>query len=368
MRLFFDARMFYNSGIGRYSRNLCSYLLKGAFRLKVLLAGDIGEIKRFARENKIVIDDVVSYTSPIYSLSEQIEGSWLAFKYKRSVSLFHYPHFNIPWFIPDKGIVTIHDLIHLHFPEYFGRLRAKMARQLFIRVCKKARRIITVSESTRRDLLHLAPDASDKIRVIHNGVSELFKPISREHLHTFLQEKGLGRYILYVGSGRPHKNATRVLSVFEIVKDRFPDLKLVLIGEKMGESEEIKKVTMGLGNRVVLLEGVSDDELLLYYNGAEVFIFPSLYEGFGFSPLEAMACGTPVITSDTSSLPEVVGDAGIMVNPADNKEITDALIGLLQNSDLRGMLSERGLKRASLFTWERCSTETYRIYREAAGI
>lgn len=365
MRLFFDARMLYNSGIGRYSRNLCVHLLKGAFNIEIILAGDPETIRRFEKENQIIIKEKIIYRSPIYSIREQVEGSWLTVRYKKSVSCFHYPHYNIPWFISDRGIVTIHDLIHLRFPEYFGSLKVKMARSIILRALKKAKRIIAVSKSTRRDLINLDSRISDKIRVVSNGVSESFKPISKDRIYPFLKNKGLDRYILYVGNRKPHKNLSNVLSAFSTIQDKFQDLKLVVIGERISESTENGK--KNLMNGVVDVGYVNDDELSLYYNGAEVFLFPSLYEGFGFPPLEAMACGTPVITSNTSSLPEIVNDAGIMINPDNTKEIIDALIGLLKNNDLKDELAEKGKKRAGLFTWEKCAKETHKIYKEVVG-
>ncbi len=368
MRVLFDARMLYHSGIGRYLRNLCSQLSKGDFDIDIILAGDKEKINRFEEGSQIKIGEKKMYNTPIYSLREQIAGSWIVNRYKNSVDIFHYPHFNIPWFISGKEIVTFHDLIHLRFPEYFGRLKVSVARHQILRVLKNAKKVIAVSESTERDLISLDHNVSDKIRVIYNGVSEFFKPLSRDHINSFLEKKGLGRYILYVGNRKPHKNLSGVLSTFSSVKNRFQDLKLVIIGDKKDETEEVREKIKELGNKVIDIEYANDNELLKYYNGARVFFYPSLYEGFGFTPLEAMASGTPVITSNTSSLPEVVSNAAIMIDPNKNTEMVNALVRILESNNLRTELTEKGLKRAALFKWERCVEETYEIYRELVNI
>jgi glycosyltransferase involved in cell wall biosynthesis len=278
----------------------------------------------------------------------------------------------IPW--PNTmgvpAVVTIHDLGYLYYPEkhpLFNRLYLNWSTQHSARV---ARRIIAVSKATAHDLVALNGVPEEKIRVVYSGVDEILKPVRDESQIAELRERlGIpGPYLLHVGSLQPRKNLTRLLEAFDQIKNTTGPLTLVLAGQRGWEYhrfiDRIKQ--MGLEGRVILPGYVPDEDLAALYSGALVYVFPSLHEGFGFPALEAMACGTPVVCANTSSLPELVGDAALTVAPSDVYGLSEALLRLLNDKSLREDFSKRGIERASMFTWESCVSHTLEVLVEAA--
>lgn len=290
---------------------------------------------------------------------------------KRDIDIMHFPDYSLPVLLGSKpSIITVHDLTYKLFPETFsrGKLLTKLA--LLGPSLRKAAGIIAVSNNTKKDLIEVCGVSPERITVIHNGVDpEVFKPMEsgkvREQLAVkYNLEPG---YILYVGTLEPRKNITTLIKAFKILKKsrRLPH-KLVIAGGKGWLYREIFQAVseLGLEQEVLFTGYISADELPLFYNGAGVFVYPSLYEGFGLPPLEAMACGIPVVTSDSSSLPEVVGDAGIMVNPTEVEALSDAIDRILSDCQLADRLSVQGLQRAQGFTWEQCSRKTMAVYAQ----
>jgi glycosyltransferase involved in cell wall biosynthesis len=279
---------------------------------------------------------------------------------------------------PANLVVTVHDIITLAYrsdPELTGYMRAydKFFDNLTIRGLRRATALIADSAHTRDDVVRVLGYPASRIHVVHLGVHHtIFRP--RPVPADLYARYGLDdtiEPILYIGSEDPRKNLRRLIDAFASILDRFPQARLLKVGAARfaHEREQLHSYIRqrGLHNHVLFFDQVSDDDLVSFCNYARVFVFPSLYEGFGLPPLEAMACGTPVITSNASSLPEVVGDAAISVDPYDVDALAAAIGRVLGDAPLRAELRARGLARAAQFTWERAARETLAVYREVLG-
>jgi glycosyltransferase involved in cell wall biosynthesis len=226
--------------------------------------------------------------------------------------------------------------------------------------------IISISHHTKYDMLKHFKIPEDKIKVIHLAANECYKPLKEDEIYKINEKYSLNHpYILYVGGLEPKKNIPTLLKAFYKLKKHDVNHKLVITGEKRWNYKSIFETIdkLNLQKEVIFTGYIPDEDLPALYNAADLFVYPSLYEGFGLPPLEAMACGTPVITSNTSSLPEVVGDAGIMVNPYDIDELTNKMYKVLTNEGLTEELSKKGLERAKLFSWKKCAEETLNTYK-----
>jgi glycosyltransferase involved in cell wall biosynthesis len=268
-------------------------------------------------------------------------------------------------------VVTIHDLTALLFPEYHTANTREMQARMFRFAQEEADVVIAVSEATRRDIVTYLEIPPERVHVVANGVGAAFRPISDGGaLKQTLTSLGLvpGGYILHVGTIEPRKNLVRLVEIYGQMRKACPPPipKLVLAGEEGWRSREVLERARG-SEGVLLLGHMPHDVLPALYNGALVFVYPSLYEGFGLPPLEAMACGVPVVASNTSSLPEVVGDAGVLVDPTDTQAIAAVLVSLLSDIERRGEMSARGLARAAEFSWERAARETLKVYQDNLG-
>ena len=263
-------------------------------------------------------------------------------------------------------VVAIHVLIEFRIPGKFSRLRM-LYRSIAVPItARRADAIITVSKNSKKDIVELLKIPAEKVVVIPNGIAPVFRTIDEHELVKLRNTYQIPRrYILYVGTlDHPGKNAMTLIKAFESLKRAGNSThELVLIGKPGKGYEEIEQViNKSKFRQDILIKGyVGDEELIAWYNCAEVFAFLSLYEGFGLPALEAMACGVPVIVSNQSSLPEVVEDAGIMVNPLDIEEATEALKNLTENKELREKLRIAGKKQAEKFSWDKAAYDTYRI-------
>ncbi len=268
-------------------------------------------------------------------------------------------------FIKNPYIVTVHDLIRFSLGFAQETISEKILLKLDIRGIKRASHIIAVSKHTKNDLIQYLKIPDGKMSVIYNGIDHsIFKPYTIKLLDK--------PYILYVGSERPRKNLSRLFEAFAKLKGEFPELKLAKIGIS-GRSKEYRRETMrkldslGLTGDVIFVEYITELDLACYYSSAALMAYPSLYEGFGFPLLEAMACGCPVVTSNTSSLPEVVGEAGIMVNPYDTDGLAQAMRRVLTDDKLRDDMVRKGLEQAKRFSWEKAAEQTLEVYNKVAG-
>jgi len=355
----FDARMLNVSGIGIYIQNLIKECLLASPELSYVLVGDPSEIQPYigdldnAQLGKRI--DIVKMIQPIYSAGEQFSLARIMRQYKQSCDIVHFPHFNAPWLMPERAVVTIHDIIHFLFPQFYPQWRLSLAKQVMKNTLRKAERIIAISASAAHDLRDMLPgdQLTEKTRIIYQGKSPLFYPQSHDAVAQFKAQHQLGSYILYVGTRKLHKNLGRMVQAYARLKNDFLELQLVVVGNKSPEDEiGLWKERLGITG-IVESPWVSMTQLSLFYCGAEALIVPSLYEGFGLPPLEAMACGTPVVVSKTSSLPEVVGDAGIFFDPYDVEDMSSGLRRFLTDSVLRKKSILRGLDQAALFSWEK---------------
>ena len=354
MNIIVDARMAFHTGIGRYIRSLCRALLTqpSEYTLSLLLDPLITSQAR----QEIGPTQVIPFPAKIYSLREQLQSLRLYRTHANQASLFHFPHYNVPWFLPRNSVVTVHDLTHFQFPDHFGRYRAVLAFRLLRRAVQRAGHLIAVSRATQQALTMLLPEAEGKTTVIHHGVTEPFSPLPAAAIEAFKRTHNLGPFFLYVGSARPHKNMRRVLQAFRHVKTRFAQMELVLIGVE-------PSALSGSLQGVHTFPNVPEAELVRWYNAAEALVFPSLNEGFGLPALEAMACGTPVIGSNIGAVTEVTGSAGLLVNPWDTEALAHTMQQLVSNHALRHHLRRLGLQRAKAFTWTSAAEKTLQIYR-----
>ena len=297
---------------------------------------------------------------------------------KERVDLLHALAFVTPLLSPCPSVVTIYDLSFLLYPDSFKRFK-RFYLGLFTRLsARRARRIIAISESTKRDVVRLLGVPPEKVEVVYCGIDEAFHPLAplspqswgeRGEVDAFRSKRGLPeRFILFVGTIEPRKNVTRLIEAFASLRPcDFANLKLVIGGAKGWFYQDVfaRVEELGLEGEVMFPGYIPVSELPLWYNAAELFVYPSLYEGFGLPLLEAMACGTPVVTANTSSLPEVVGEAGLTVDPLDVAGLAEAMRRVLDDEALRQEMRKRGLQRAKGFSWTKTAQETVQVYRRA---
>ena len=310
---------------------------------------------------------------------EAVRALWTNWRFARKLNklgdIIHLPNHHLGRygnFLKIPFIITVHDLIRYFDLMGYGtfihppNLRDSFYLNLDYKGVKKAIRVIAVSQASKNDLVQYLRIPKERISVVYPGVDhKLFRPVP-ERIHQ-------GPYILFVGSEHPRKNLGAVLKAFSRLKRerRFLDLRLVKVSQAGGREAEFRKKTLevidalDLHRRdVIFTEFVPEADLCIYYSGAQALVLPSLYEGFGLPALEAMACGCPVITSAITSLPEVVGEAGIKVDPYDVDGLTRAIRQVLTDAELRNNMVRKGLERAKEFSWEKAAEETQRVYME----
>ncbi|MDP8922847.1 MAG: glycosyltransferase family 4 protein [Chloroflexota bacterium] len=282
--------------------------------------------------------------------------------------LLHALGFVAPFAWRGPTVVTVYDLSFMRFPELFNRGNRLYLRTFTPPSLRRADRVITISEHTKRDVVELCGVPPERVTPILLAADPRFRPAPPDEVAAFRARKGLpDRFILYLGTLEPRKNVeTLVRAYAELRRRGITDCDLVLAGARGWQYEPVFQLveSLGLGASVHFPGFVADAEQALWYSGAVIFAYPSLYEGFGLPLLEAMACGTPVVASRSSSLPEVVGEAGVLVNPSDSHELSAALYELLVSDERRASLRSAGLARARTFSWRRMANETVQVYRE----
>jgi glycosyltransferase involved in cell wall biosynthesis len=297
---------------------------------------------------------------------------------KHRIDVLHVPHYEAPLVIPCRLIVTIHDCVHLLFPQEGSSKFENYRGYLYTRnVLRAARHIIAVSGSTRQDLINIFDLPPDKISVVHNALDGRFTAAHdpEEQKQVLERYQLTDPFILYVGQIKPHKNLDRLIEAFSVLKSelgenkKYRNLKLIIIGDAISKHPYLRLtvVRSGVQQDVRFFGFVPGRVLQVFYEAAVVFASPSLYEGFGLPPLEAMANGTPVVASNTASLPEVLGDAALLVNPENVFEIARAIKVLLTDQVLRQQTIEKGLEQVKKFSWVTAARSVIETYREAAG-
>ncbi len=262
-----------------------------------------------------------------------------------------------------RRIITCLDLIPLIMP---GSLLEKYWRRILYSGLKKADHIISISQATKDDLIRIYRINPDRITPIMLGVSPEFHPRDKKECRHKLNLSVKDKIILHVGTPAPRKNFITVLKAFKQINKSLQNVILLKVG-RISKNESDYILRNDLSGKIIVRDNIKGKELPLYYAVADILAFPSLYEGFGLPVLEAMASGCPVITSNTSSLPEVVGDAGIMIDPANQVSLKDRMMELLENSQLSEELAQKGLLRAQRFTWENTAENTLAVYKRIFG-
>ena len=363
MRIGIDARMIDNTGIGRYLRNLLIHLAQIDSHNEYIVFINADNSRVVSQENFRFVP--LAIPVPLYSLREQY---WLPLEIRKwNVDFMHYPNFAIPLIRPYSSVVTIHDLIYYLYPDQCPSKAAHYyARFMLQYASRHAHILITDSEYSKQDLMKYFHIPGANIHVILPAADGKCCSHSPEQPRTNIKEQyGIVRpYILYVGKHHPYKNISTLLHAYNTHCEIYENFQLVVAGKRDNRRKDLYATakTMDSGKHIVFTDFVHEKGLFELYRQARLFVFPSLYEGFGLPPLEAMACGVPVITSNAASLPEVVGDAAIQVDPLNVCELADAMRTVLTDSELWNALKQKGLQRAQRFSWNTAAKQLLRIY------
>ncbi|HEY8948796.1 MAG TPA: glycosyltransferase family 1 protein [Rhizomicrobium sp.] len=340
------------SGIGVYLKNVLSRLISIS-GWNFIVLGNQAILSKFdwLKSERIAI---VSVSAQIYSLREQFE---LARSISTEASLFWAPHYNAPLFCHVPLVVTIHDVAHLALPDIFRSFPQKAyAKTMLTAVRWRAEHIMFDSDFTKNEFEKLVGVPAGKQSVVHLGLDDSWRDIA-------LRETQKEKFIIYVGNMKPHKNVGALVKAFDSIRDRIPH-NLLIVGKREGflvGDHTLREVFDRNDARIVFTGPVSDEELHLQVARAELLVLPSLYEGFGLPPLEAMACGCPVAVSNRASLPEICADAAIYFDPTDVGQIAAAIISSLTDQDLAQHLKKRGLERSATFNWDSVARNVHRI-------
>jgi len=384
LRIVIDARRIRDFGIGTYIRSLAHALGKIDAENQYTLITSPEETKRLTGLPP-------NFQTAEYRRTDQEFLDHLAFPVllqSLRADLIHIPLNRVPVLMPRPYVVTVHDMSNLYFDDPRSRAWMEMRRWRLRRGLARAERVLAVSEATSRDVQKALGIPAQRIRVIYNAPDPEFLnhgpvadaraggPQAAEHERLRILERYQIHYpfLLYAGSIRPHKNVPRLVEAFAVLRDElashpvYHDLRLIIIGDRISQYPQVRHAVIKsrVENTVRFLGFVPFDTLRCFYESAAAFVFPSRYEGFGLPPLEAMASGAPVVCSNVSSLPEVVGDAAVMVNPERVFEIARGIREVLLSDQLRAELVRKGRAQASRFSWERTARQVLEIYRESA--
>jgi glycosyltransferase involved in cell wall biosynthesis len=321
----------------------------------------IKEFKKLGAEKDLLIYDHPLFISPAFSRHFILPIMMNA----DQLEVAHFPDHILPLLpVRAKKVITVHDLAFVKYPRFFSWAKRLHKTLLSSRSVQMSDRIIVPSEATRRDLMEIYGTAGNKIEVIPHGIADIFRPQSRrpesgKRLFSF------EKFILFVSTLEPRKNLRTLLTAFEQLPKEKRDLGLVICG-KPGwlYKEDLERIkTLSRDGRAAYLGHVDDEKLVEIYNLAEVLVYPSFYEGFGFPPLEAMACGTPVIASRVSCLPEMLGDVACWIDPNDASQIKDAILKVIDDNIFKEKLIRQGLEQVRKFTWQAAAKRTLEVYR-----
>lgn len=363
MRIGIDARLVYYSraGIGQYIVGLVEGLSKTDNENEYVLLQ--------SRKDHSVLTDQANFSRKSLWTPSHHRLEQLALPFEITplrLDILHSPDFIPPFRRDYKSVITVHDVAFILYPHFLTQESARYYGQID-RAVRHADHIIADSASTKQDIINFLGVPESKITVIYAAASSRYRPIEDEHSLAEVRERyGLDRpFMLFVSTIEPRKNLPTLLRAYRQLLDHYKlEVTLVVVGQRGWFCGEVFAVaeTLNLNDEVLFLGHVPTDDLVLLYNAARVHVHPSFYEGFGLPPLEAMTCGTPTIAANVSSLPEVVGDAGLLVDPEDVEAWTVAMWRVLTDDSLHSELTEKGLKRAQLFSWEKAAGEFLRLY------
>ncbi len=354
------------TGIGRYTIQLAEALhnANGDVELILIAAGSLGAL---APQNIPYIQLKTAKLLPALLTSGSVQLPGIARRH--SLDVIHDPTGAAPFAFGTgraKSVTTIHDVVPLSFPGVSTRLDSLIYTRWLPRITPRLNAIITVSEASKRDIIHHYKLRPERVHAIPNAADAHFHPATPEDIDRVRAKYALPeRYLLFVGSIEERKNLKRVLEAYSRIQHNIPQ-RLVIVGPKKWKYQQITTALQDLNlEESVIFTGYADQaDLPVIYSGSDAFIYPSLYEGFGMPPLEAMACGVPVITSNTSSLPEVVGEAALLVDPYDVEALAGAMQKIVTDADLSARLRAAGLARAAGFSWERSAAAVAAVYRQ----
>lgn len=354
------------TGIGRYNHELIKNLLAIDPKNEYVIFLNATEFPHFKIDNPAKVKKVLADCKH-YSWSEQT--NFLRILKREKLDLMHFTHFNAPILYRRPFVMTIHDLTLSYFPgKKMTSLMHRLAYQFTIRSnTRRAKQILAVSQNTKQDLIKLLKINPEKITVTYEGTDPKFKVLpENEILKTKAKYKLNQPFLLYTGVWRDHKNVVGLIQAYsELIQTKKIDLDLVITGKDDPSYKEVPDLVakLKLTNRIKFVGLVPEKDLIALYNLAEIYVFPSFYEGFGLPPLESMACGTPVCASNTSCIPEVCGTKNaVFFNPYDTKEMSAKIGELLENKDLQKKLIVNGFKRIQDFSWEKMARETLDLY------
>lgn len=360
-----DARGIAQSGIGRYLRAVLARVLDDPRFSRVTLLGRPEEIAASLPTRTVATVRVVAFPHPFYSVAAQAHWAALAVAGRLAHDVAFFPHYDVP--VPAslrRSVVTVHDLTQFHLRDIFPWWKVAAGGVVLDRALRRASRVVAVSHAAGADLLLRHPGVAPRLHVIPQGVDARWSEPGNA-----ASVEALRPYLLCVGNRRPHKNWVAAVEVLARLRPRFPALRLVLAGRGEEDRDLVaaRAAARGVADAVVEVRDAPDERLAALYAGAECLLFPSLHEGFGLPALEAMAAGLPVVCSDRASLPEVVGDAGVVAGPHDHDALAGAVRRLLEEPAFRATLVERGRRRAAEFRWERTAARTADLLWEVAA-
>lgn len=349
-------------GIGRYTRELLSALRQKGLAPITLQAGR-------AHDDKQAIGLPAAGLLPGLLTIGQIEIAWIA--HQQRLDVIHDPTGTTPLGLARaRRVVTIHDVIPYIYPTASTRLDRLVYHTWLPFALRHVDAVITDSACSKTDIVRVLGVQPDKVSVISLAANPSYRPLEATDTRPILQRHGIDfPYILYIGSIEARKNLVRLLEAYAHLRSWSPHWKLVIVGARKWQAGPVLDTLqrLKLQEHVYLPGFIAEEALAALYNGADLFVFPSLYEGFGLPVLEAMACGTPVVTSNTSSLPEVAADAALLVDPLSVEAIAQAMRRVLEDTSLAADLSARGLRRAQQFSWEQTAQETIAVYEQVLG-
>lgn len=344
MKILFDTRKIKDYGIGVYIQNLFHGIVdSGCFECQAIhLKG--------TESLDLPSESTIEVTAKNYDFREHIE---IPLKTRKLKDYCYFsPHYVYPLFISQKLFVTVHDLIHFKFPHLFKpAIRVEVGKFFMRQVHKKAAIVFAVSQTTKNDLQELFRFDESRIKVIHNGIAEIF--FQQEAQPPFFDFP----YVLYTGNLKPHKNLPALIKAFSLIKDRFPDYRLVLAGVEPDQAFRQSVADLGIANRVVTKGYLVQRDLIRFIDGAMFFVFPSFYEGFGFPPLEAMARKKAVISSPGGSLKEILGNSALYFSPDSVDDLAEKIALFIDNDRIKKDYETKGFAHSLQFRWDKTINE-----------
>jgi glycosyltransferase involved in cell wall biosynthesis len=369
-RIGVDARFYgpLGKGLGRYTQEIVDNIIKLDRENKYVIFLRKENFNSFECDGlriKKVLADI-----KWYGLAEQLIMPY--YIRREHLDLMHFPHFNVPIFCPVKYIVTIHDLILIKFPTLRAttlgpviyKIKNLAYRFVISSAIARAKKVLAVSEYTKKAIIEQFKISPEKVVVTYEGVTELSGANEPSDVNAVLNKYKISQpYLLYVGNAYPHKNLEGLIKVFSEINKNFSSLKLILVGKEDYFYGRLKQYAKNFSDNIIFPGYVPDGELKALYAAAVLYVFPSFYEGFGLPPLEAMAHGLTVVSSDKTCLPEILGDAALYFDPDDEADIKNKIEKALADEKLCENLRNRGYEQAKKYSWNRCASQTLAVYK-----